>query len=301
MGKKLHKILGIGIIAAGLLLFLYPDIRTFLFNREMQHTVEEFEESFVIDAAGSREDSTKESLLSEVRSYNAEIYENGQENFRDAWSVTQTPLVLDGLNDGLFGYLEIPAMEIKLPLYAGATVSHMAEGAAILGETSLPVGGENTNSVIAGHRGYRGAPYFRDIEKLQPGDLVILTNPWGTLYYQMESAEVIAPDDSDAVKIQEGRDMITLLTCHPYRSHGKYRYVVYCTRTDGPQQAEEGQNGELQDGGWLEPDDGILFESSQNDIRMEQLVRQCGAWMIGIMAVLTVVRKLIRKKNHDGF
>ena len=63
MGKKFHKILGIGIIAAGLLLFLYPDIRTFLFNRETQHTVEEFEESFVTDASGSLEDSTKESLL----------------------------------------------------------------------------------------------------------------------------------------------------------------------------------------------------------------------------------------------
>ena len=57
-----------------------------------------------------------------------------------------------------------------------------------------------------------------------------MTNLWETLTYHVENVEVIEPDDSEKVKIQEGKDMITLITCHPYRSGGKYRYVVYCVR-----------------------------------------------------------------------
>ena len=103
----------------------------------------------------------------------------------------------------------------------------MAKGAAVLGETSLPVGGINTNCVIAGHRGYRGIAFFRDIEKLQIGDCVQIRNPWECLTYTVEAMQRIAPDDSEAVKIRKGRDMLTLLTCHPYRGNGKWRFVVY--------------------------------------------------------------------------
>lgn len=312
MGKMMHKILGISIIAAGLALFLYPDIKTFLLDQKTGQAIEEFEEAYGNDYAGdlnqgtdtecSADDSVNrgsESLLAEVSRYNTEIYENGQEDFKDAWAVTQVPVVLDGLEDSLFGYIEIPTMEVRLPLYVGATSSNMAKGAVVLGETSLPVGGENTNSVIAGHRGYQGAPYFRDIEKLNPGDEIIVTNPWGTLYYQVESAAVILPDDSNAVRIQEGRDMVTLLTCHPYRSHGKYRYVVYCVRTDGPNAVSNDESGSERDAGWIAPLDGISFHSSADDIRMEQILRKCGAMLILVMAGFTAFKKLMRKKNND--
>ena len=312
----MHKIIGIGIIAAGLALFLYPDIKTFLLDQKTSQAIETFEETYGNDSAGDPDQETEsvtdaahsadnpmnrgsESLLAEVVRYNTEIYENGQEDFKDAWAVTQVPVVLDGLEDSLFGYIEIPAMEVRLPLYVGATSSHMAKGAVVLGETSLPVGGENTNSVIAGHRGYQGAPYFRDIENLRPGDEIIITNPWGTLYYQVESAAVILPDDSNAVRIQEGRDMVTLLTCHPYRSHGKYRYVVYCVRIDGPKAVSNDENGSEQDAGWIASLDEISFQSSANDIRLEQLLRKCGAMLILVMAGLTAFKKLMRKKNND--
>ena len=161
---------------------------------------------------------------------------------------------------------------------------HMAKGAAILGAASLPVGGRNTNSVIAGHRGYRGAPYFRDIEKLKPSDEIRITNPWETLCYYVESAAVIAPDDSDAVKIQEGKDMVTLLTCHPYRSHGAYRYVVYCVRAD-----------EVQDG-FAE---NISCESSQGDIQREQLLRKSGVLLILGFSGAAALRKLRLKKKGE--
>ena len=105
----------------------------------------------------------------------------------------------------------------------------------MLGGTSLPVGGQNTNCVIAGHRGWKHRAYFKRIEELEPGDEVLVTNPWQCLHYRVAYTEIILPTDSEKLEIQYGNDMITLLTCHPYRSGGKYRYIVYCFRSDGEQ------------------------------------------------------------------
>lgn len=99
------------------------------------------------------------------------------------------------------------------------------------GNTSAPIGGANTNCVIAGHRGWRGADYFRHIDKLAVGDTVKLTNLWETLTYTVADIQIIQPHEVEKIKIQPNRDLLTLLTCHPYASGGKQRYVVYCERT----------------------------------------------------------------------
>ena len=84
--------------------------------------------------------------------------------------------------------------------------------------------------MIAGHRGYGGYKYFMDIELLEPGDEITITNLWGKLTYAVTEIQIISPDDVDAILIQPGRDLITLLTCHPYASGGKYRDLVFCER-----------------------------------------------------------------------
>ena len=132
----------------------------------------------------------------------------------------------------MFGVISIPGIELEMPLYLGATEAHMAEGAAQLGQTSIPIGGENTNAVIAGHRGYNGAPYFRYVPELQIGDSVDITNLWGILHYKVVETRIIQPNDIDAIKIQPGRDLITLLTCHPYASGGRQRFLVICERME---------------------------------------------------------------------
>ena len=131
--------------------------------------------------------------------------------------------------DDAVGYVEIPAMDVTLPLYLGASRAHMNDGAAVLGQTSMPIGGIATNCVIAAHRGWNGKAMFRDVELLQEGDLVYLTNLWETLTYQVTGISIIWPDEVEAVAIQPGQDMVTLLTCHPYIV-GTYRYLVYCQR-----------------------------------------------------------------------
>ena len=108
----------------------------------------------------------------------------------------------------------------------------MADGAAHLSQTSLPIGGMDTNCVIAGHRGYCGASYFRHLDQLHIGDRVSVTNLWETLTYRVCEIRVIDPSDVEEILIQPGRELLTLLTCHPYASGGRQRYVVYCERSE---------------------------------------------------------------------
>ena len=133
--------------------------------------------------------------------------------------------------DDAVGYVEIPAMDVTLPLYLGASRAHMNDGATVLGQTSMPIGGNSTNCVIAAHRGWNGKAMFRDVELLQEGDLVYLTNLWETLTYQVTGISIIWPDEVEAVAIQPSQDMVTLLTCHPYIV-GTHRYLVYCQRVE---------------------------------------------------------------------
>lgn len=243
-----------------------------------------------------------EGLRESIEIYNTTIFQEHQAQLCDAWSYEQNPFSVE-MPDDLFGYIEIPAMEVTLPLYLGATGENMARGAAILGQSSLPVDGSDTNSVIAGHRGYRGAPYFREIEKLQPGDEVRVTNPWETLSYTVEDMVVIDPSDIDAVLIQPGKEMLTLITCHPYMGHGKYRYVVYCSRMDGEKGAV---SAELTDGfkkQGKQPDQREQYEennqgskdrqgilSSAQLVFFEQILRRAGAVVI-LMMLICVLRK----------
>ena len=171
-------------------------------------------------------------LLQAMADYNKAIYLNGQSDLCDPWAY-QVP-VFDfaeyGIEDDIVGILSIPKMDLELPIYLGATAEHLASGAAQLSQTSMPIGGTHTNCVLAGHRGWYGAPFFRHIELLEIGDEVSITNLWETLTYTVSEIQVIEPNEIAKILIQPGRDLVTLLTCHPYGSGGRYRYVVYCER-----------------------------------------------------------------------
>ena len=172
-------------------------------------------------------------LLAAMQAYNETLWIEKQAGLKDPWSYTQPSFSLTeyGLESEIFSVISIPKLGLEMPLYLGATTKHLAAGAAHLSQTSLPIGGNNTNCVIAGHRGYNGATYFRYITDLQPGDKVIITNIWETLTYEVCETKVIKPYEVEEIHIQDGRDLLTLLTCHPYASGGKYRYLVFCQRT----------------------------------------------------------------------
>lgn len=171
-------------------------------------------------------------LWQQMREYNDRIYRDGQISLSDETAYEQPSFILAdyGLESEVFAVLSIPTLKLEMPLYLGATYRHMADGAAVMSETSLPIGGENTNCVIAGHRGWNGAAYFLHIPKLKEGDTITITNLWETLTYEVVESKIISPYDVEAIHIQPDRDLITLLTCHPPATGGRERYLVFCER-----------------------------------------------------------------------
>lgn len=237
MRRKILKAAACILLTAGVAVLLYPHVMQKLYDRDAREKIESFdrqrEEEKGQGEDGGKEEAYLPELYAAMQAYNRDLYENGKAGFRDAWSY-QTPsfdLTEWGLPDNMVGYIDIPRMGVELPLYLGADEENMRRGAVHLSQTSLPIGGENTNCVIAAHRGYAKAAMFRDIEELRTGDRLTVTNLWETLTYQVVETKVILPTDTEEVLIQEGRDLVTLITCHPYR-HNYQRYVVYCERVE---------------------------------------------------------------------
>ena len=228
------------LFACGFSIFAYPYIHNYMVERDMQRQIHHFLEQVGTQPTEDNPELTDspelpreyQALWDAMVSYNDAIWEEKQAGLCDPWAYQQPSFTLGeyGLEEEVFGVLSIPALDLEMPLYLGATASHMADGAAHLSQTSLPIGGRNTNCVIAGHRGWNGADYFRYITELKPGDEVMITNLWETLTYRVTDTRIILPNEVEQILIQEGRDMITLLTCHPYASGGKQRFLIFCDR-----------------------------------------------------------------------
>lgn len=231
------------VFLAGLASILYPYIWGATVDNSIANTAKAFldrEEpelpatTVIIDSIEPEKVKPYPELWEDMVRYNQSIAAQGQSGLSCAYDYQKASFRLAdyGLPDEIFGVLSIPAIDLEMPIYLGATEQHMADGAAHLSQTSLPIGGMDTNSVIAGHRGYSGASYFRYLDKLHVGDRVSVTNLWETLTYRVCEIRIIDPSDVEEILIQPGRELLTLLTCHPYASGGRQRYVVYCERSE---------------------------------------------------------------------
>lgn len=226
--RKTSLVLAALLAVAGICVMLWPIFTGQKLQADADAAVQEFL------AERNEPEQQYPELLAALQEYNRQLYAEKQSRLIDleACEEPAADLTVYGIEDEIIGVLEIPAMELTMPVYLGASDAHLAAGAAVLGNTSAPIGGENSNCVIAGHRGWRGADYFRHIDRLQVGDTVTLTNLWETLTYTVADIQIIQPHEVEKIKIQQGRDLLTLLTCHPYASGGKQRYVAFCVRTE---------------------------------------------------------------------
>ncbi len=223
--RKTSLVLAVLLAVAGTCIMLWPVVTGYRLQANTDGAVQSFLEE-------RKPEQQYPELLAALQEYNRQLYAEKQCNLTDleACEEPAADLTAYGIEDEIIGALAIPAMELTMPVYLGASDAHLAAGAAVLGNTSAPIGGDNTNCVIAGHRGWRGADYFRHIDRLQVGDTVTLMNLWETLTYTVADIQIIQPHEVEKIKIQQGRDMLTLVTCHPYASGGRQRYVVYCEK-----------------------------------------------------------------------
>ena len=118
--------------------------------------------------------------------------------------------------DDIMGYVEIPSIQIRLPIYHSCTENELSKGAGHLPSSSLPVGGRSTHAVLAAHSGRADSKMFTDLDQVKEGDLIYLYVLNKTLTYEVDQITVTTPDDTDAIQIIDGEDLLTLLTCTPY-------------------------------------------------------------------------------------
>ena len=223
--RKTPFVLAALLAVAGTCVMLWPVVTGYRLQANTDEAVQSFLEE-------RKPEQSYPELLATLQDYNQRIYAEKQSDLTslEACEEPAVDLAAYDVGDEIIGVLEIPTMELTMPVYLGASDEHLALGAAVLGSTSAPIGGDNTNCVIAGHRGWRGADYFRHIDRLQVGDTVQLTNLWETLTYTVTDIQIIQPHEVEKIKIRPHRDLLTLLTCHPYASGGKQRYVVVCEK-----------------------------------------------------------------------
>ena len=232
---KLKLSFAVLLLITGIFTFFWPHIKGAELQKESLDAVDSFIQANNAPLEPLIPDMPRQNpaLYEAMKDYNSKIYAESQRELKEPWAYQNPEIKLSdyGIENGIIGVLSIDSIELEMPIYFGASYENMAKGAAVLGQTSLPIGGINSNCVIAGHREWKGAPYFKFIDQLQCGDEIKLTNIWETLTYTVTDTKVIEPNDIKQIFIQENKDMITLLTCHPYGSGGRYRLLVYCERT----------------------------------------------------------------------
>ena len=124
--------------------------------------------------------------------------------------------MLNLAGDGIMGYIEIPKINVHLPIYHGTGDSSLSKGVGHLLGSSLPVGGESTHSILSGHSGMASQTMFTDLEQLGIGDVFYLYVLGDVLAYQVMETNTVLPSDTSLLGIWEGEDCCTLVTCTPY-------------------------------------------------------------------------------------
>ena len=222
--RKLVRIIAIILLIVGIGFFTYPIALREAFDIQANKEIYQFDQ-----LKTTNDDNL---LYTELRramfEYNEKLYLSGQSGLIDQLSYEKPDFLLSdyGIDSDILAYITIPSIDVKLPIYNGASMENMAKGAAYLANTSLPVGGDNTNCVIAAHTRYKGIHMFKRITELKSGDEIYITNFWETLVYKVVEAKIIDPNDSKNIYIQANKSLVTLSTCHPY-PYNYQRYLVY--------------------------------------------------------------------------
>lgn len=209
--KKLSTVILIFIFFMGLSLLLYPIISDYWNSLHQSKAIA----SYVKSVENLKEDE-HESLWKDAVKYNEELYDEKRFVSKYANEEDRYKELLNISDNGIMCYIEIPSINLSLPVYHGVDESILQVAVGHLFGTSLPVGGKNTHTVLSGHRGLPSASLFTNLDQLSIGDTFMLHTLNETLTYEVDQILVVKPDEMQALQIEEGKDLCTLVTCTPY-------------------------------------------------------------------------------------
>ena len=209
MVKKLLNIVVAAIFVVGVGLLVYPSFSNWWNQQHRSQAIASYEKK-----VASLSEKEYKHLWQDAKKYNAEHHVNTIS--LDHEEEKQYKKVLDITNTGIMGYVEIPKINVSLPIYHGDEQSILQIAIGHIPGTSLPVGGKGTHCVLSGHRGLPSARLFTDIDQLKKGDLFMLQVMDNTLTYKVDQISTVLPQDTSKMQIDPYQDYCTLVTCTPY-------------------------------------------------------------------------------------
>lgn len=211
MRRRIITIVLIAAFLGGLSLLLYPTVSDWWNSRHQSRAV-----STYMEAVAQIDDNRYDQIWNEALAYNAELARK-EMNFKlNDEQLEEYNSLLNITGNGIMGYVDIPAINVTLPVYHGTEESVLQIAIGHIAGTSLPVGGESTHCVISGHRGLPSAKLFTDIDKLVVGDLFTLNVLDEVLTYEVDQIRIVFPYELDDLRIEAGKDYCTMVTCTPY-------------------------------------------------------------------------------------
>lgn len=238
MKRGLIKFLTAFLFLIGVAMMAYPFVGNWYNGRHQGEVIENYEE-----VVNEMEEVTMEQEFEKAQAYNEGLL--GQVVLSDPFqaepeseSSSTYNSILNTNDEGMMGYVQIPKINVKLPIYHSTSPEALKKGVGHLEKSSLPIGGSASHAVLSAHTGYPTAEFFTNLTKVQDGDsfyLVILNK---TLAYKVDQIKVVEPTDISALQIDRSQDYVTLVTCTPYGVNS-HRLLVRGVRTDYEEAVKE--------------------------------------------------------------
>lgn len=211
--NKLIVIAACFLILCSIFAALYPTVSEFVNNLYAKGTVEQYNRQVT-----TLSDVEKEKMLTAARNYNDRLTNVISDSFSpDAFNVEESYAnTLNVTEDGQIGSITIPIIDCVLPIYHGTSEKVLEKGAVHMASTSLPIGGVSTHAVISAHTAYPGKEFFNKLIDVDIGDEFYITVLGMRLTYKVTEINVVPPSDSSLLRIEKGKDLVTLVTCTPY-------------------------------------------------------------------------------------
>lgn len=223
--KYLSDIVVAIILIAGVGLLAYPTIADYVNELHSSKAIGSY-----VEKTKDLSKEEKENLLEEAREYNKSLVDKINRYYLNEEEKKRYNHILNITKTGIMAYIEIPKLNVYMPVYHGTDEGVLQIAAGHLPGSSFPVGGESTHSLISGHSGLPSAKLFTDIDKLQEGDLFFVHVFDEVLAYRVNQIKVVLPDDVETLEIEKGEDYVTLITCTPYGVNS-HRLLVRGERT----------------------------------------------------------------------
>lgn len=279
MDKKRAWFIAI-LFLSGLCITLYPFVSNLIAQSNASRAIAEYDEQIAqmdqedIDAAREAAMKYNEQLS------NAVTLSVDQEDE----SISYLDLIDVGES---IGFIDIPKIDVYLPIYNGTSDEVLQKGVGHLEQSSYPIGGESTHSILTGHRGLPSAVLFTDLDKLEVGDLFYLHVLDEILAYRVDQVKIVLPEEIDDLKIVPGEDHCTLVTCHPYAIN-THRMLVRGVRTEYVPEEEEEQH--------------ITYSELQSGTLTKRIV-DVWPWLLVSLVIMAIVETgifllIVKRKNQ---